>query len=334
MRAWVTLGDFAAADGRLVALDAADGSAREVLRFTPPPPLRVEGKGFTGACRLPDGDLLVCGAAAVFRFDAALSPRGVLAAPDFDDLHGVHHADDRLYVVNTGLDAIDVFDRDGMFMGRHAMEMAWLTARRLAGRYPSRAAHAALHRRGWAAPERPAPTDFAPDRLDGRYYRDGGPHRRRDYAHPNHAHLHGGRLYVTSLARRAVIDAFTWRAVAAVDAPPHDARVHDGALWLTRVDGRVERRPLAALDAPEAIDAAAAADLYGWCRGLHLDGDRLWVGFTAIHHPPRYAWDRVDPARTTTGVACLDRRTGEPVARFDLSRFGTHPKVFALLEPA
>ncbi|MCB9542280.1 MAG: hypothetical protein H6703_07525 [Myxococcales bacterium] len=329
---WVTLGFFDGCEGRIVALDARDGSAREVLCHRPPPALQVEGKGFTGACRA-DGWLFVCGAAAVYRFDAGLTPRGALTSPDFNDLHGVTVAGERVFIVNTGLDAIDVFDRDGTFMGSHVFDMAWITARRRAGACPSHEAHDALLRRGWSGA---GADDFTPAPLAGGYYGDGAGlpfarRRQRDHVHPNHVDWHDGRLYVTSLARRAVVELGAWRAVATVDAPPHDGRFVDGALWLTRVDGRVERRTDAGI---ERFDVAAASGLYGWCRGLWVAGDRVWVGFTAIHHPPRYHWDRVAPAATRTGVVCFDWRRGEVVARFDLSVAGRHPKVFALVEAA
>lgn len=335
MKVWATLGFFDGCDGRIVELDATDGSVREVLCHTPPPPLRVEGKGFTGACRLGD-TLLVCGAAAVYRFDRSLTPRGALASPDFNDLHGITAYGDRLYVINTGLDAIDVFDLHGNFVGSHALDMAWINARRLRGDCPERERHAQLHQLGFSdAPEPDA--DFEAAALDDRYYHGRNlpfaRRRQRDYVHPNHALVHDGRLWITSLARRALIDATTFRPIAHIDEPPHDGRVYDGALWLTRVDGIIERRaltdPATVLD---HIDATAAGEMSGWCRGLHLDGTHLWVGFTAVHHPPRYPWHRAEPDRTTTGVICLDRRTREPRARFDLTVPGRHAKVFALLE--
>lgn len=332
MRAWAIVSDFDGADGRVVELDAADGRAREVLVHRPPPALRVDGKGLTGGCRAGE-TLYLCGGAALYRFGPDLRPSGALCSPDFNDIHAVAHVDGRLYVANTGLDAIDVFTRDGIFVGTHGFEMAWLTARRLGGDCPSRADHPRLHRRGWDPAA--ALDGFERDPLAGYYHIDGlpfGQRRQRDYVHPNHVYVDAGRAWVTSLARRAIIDVATHQTICAVDEPPHDGHVVDEMLWLTRVDGYVERRPLADLAAPpELIDAATIGGIHGWCRGLLVTPELLWVGFTAIHHPPRYQWDRVDPTRTTTGVVCIDRASLRRVARFDLGRPGTAPKVCALM---
>lgn len=335
MKAWVTMGFFDdRGDGLIMELDAATGQAREVLRLDPPPELRVPSKGFTGAAWLDD-DLLVCGSAAVFRLNGEdLTPRGTLALPSFNDLHGVAVAGDRIHVVNTGLDCVDTFDLDGAFLGSTSFEAGWLIASRVAGETPTRADWRRLHARGW----RGSGHDFAPDSPDGAYYRGDARqpfHQRqqRDFVHPNHVCSLDGRLLVTSLVRQAVIDASTWRQVIRVDSPPHDGLVHGDGFFITRVDGHVERRDLGDLaGAGEVIDITRASGVSGWCRGLHIDEELMWVGFTEIRQRPGHDWDRGAFGDTSTAVVAIEHASGDVVRVFDLTDRERHSKVFALLK--
>lgn len=339
-KVWVTLGYFdERGDGAVIELDANSGKSCEVLHFDAPAALRVPAKGFTGACWMGEAgqsDLLICGPAAVFQFDRNLQHAGSLALPSFNDLHGVHCAGDRIYVVNTGLDCVDVFDRQGCFVGSHSFEAAWLMGPRQAGDTPSRDDWHRLHGIGW----RGDGYVFDPARPTESYYRGGESepfHRRqqRDYVHPNHVCVHNGRVLVTSLVRRGVIDVADWRQVIEVASPPHDGLIRDGGLYMTRVDGFVERRNCAALGEPgDIIDVTVLSGVSGWCRGIHVDDQLLWVGFTQIREKPGHVWDRDDFSKTSTAVVALDRKSGAVVRIFDLATPGRHSKVFALLEAA
>lgn len=339
MKAWVTVSYFdETGDGRVLELDPADGTVREVLHFQPPASLTVPAKGLTGAA-LVDGDgqqqLLVCGSAAVFRFDARnLALTGTLALPSFNDLHGVHVHGDRMYVVNTGLDCVDVFTTDGSFLGSHSFEAAWLHHRRIEGEVPDRADWARVHQGGWSDQDH----GFDPQRGGGAYYREerATPFNRRqqrDFVHPNHVVVHNGHVLVTSLVRKSVIDVGDWRDAFKFRSPPHDGTVRDGRFYVTRVDGFVEAQ---ALDAPGAsplvFDATSAGGVSGWCRGLLLTDEAMWVGFTEIRERPGHAWDRGPLRDTTTAVVVFDRASGHVRHVFDLRHPTRHSKVFCILE--
>jgi hypothetical protein len=338
MKAWVTLGYFDdRGDGAVIELDASSGLSREVMHFDAPVGLRVPAKGFTGACwsgSAGSSDLLVCGPAAVFRFDRDLRHAGTLALPSFNDLHGVHCSGDRMYVVNTGLDCVDIFDLQGCFVGSHSFEAAWLMGPRQRGDTPTRDDWHRLHGIGW----RGEGYAFDAAKPGESYYRGVQTEpfhvrQQRDYVHPNHVCVLDGRVMVTSLVRRGVIDITNWRQVVTVDSPPHDGLVRDGGFYMTRVDGYVERRDTKALgEAGLITDVTALSGVSGWCRGIHLDDDLLWVGFTAIRSKPGHPWDRGDFASTSTSVVALDRRSGAVVRIFDFADAGRHSKVFAILE--
>lgn len=340
MRVWVTLGYFdERGDGSIFELDANDGSAREILSFDPPESLRVPHKGFTGAAwtmREGRGDLLICGSAAVYRFDGAtLAHTGTLAQPSFNDLHGVTVHGDRMYVVNTGLDCVEVFEIDGKFFGSIGFEAPWLMSKRQAGAVPTHDEWTRMHNAGWAGLD----ATFKPEQPAGSYFHTDPelPFCKRqqlDFVHPNHAWMHEGRLFVTSLVRRSVTDVFGWREVLSTASPPHDGIVVNGEHLLTRVDGYVERRPADALGAdPTVIDVTAISGVSGWCRGVYEDKDLLWVGFTEIRHRPGHMWDRGQLEKTQTAVVAMDRRTNEVVRVFDLGVEGRHSKVFSVVAP-
>ncbi len=333
-RCLATLGAFDdRGDGWLVELDVDRPAPREVVRFEPPAPLRVPGKGFTGGAWLPDGRLALCASAAICLVaDGAVVD--LWASPGFNDLHGLAADGDRVWVVNTGLDAVEIFDLGGRFVGALALEPHWLASRRMNGQTPSRAAWPGLLDARWSG----TLPDFTPEAPAGDYYRDNGApfarRRVRDRLHPNHVALVDGRPWITCLAPSAVIDGVDFRIRARFDAPPHDGLPRGDRIWFTRVDGVVEAR---ALDDParcvERHDVSAAAQIFGWCRGLHVTDELLWVGFTEMRRPARFAWSRAPLTATATAVVCLDRKSSALVRRFDLDDGGRHIKVGGLLAP-
>jgi len=332
-RCWATLGAFdEKGDGRIVELDANTGTVNEIMQFEQPPRLRVAGKGFTGGTWLSDGKLAVCGASAVYFFVDGVH-KDTWALPSFNDLHGLCAHGNRIYVVNTGLDTIDVFNLDGQFRGSHSFETPWLATSRILGDYPERSAWSSLHDGHWNG-EWPK---FEPETLKGPYYSEGkdlpfNQRRVRDLVHLNHAMVIDERLLVTSLARKEVIEVDSWCTVARFDTPPHDGVVLRDSVWFTRIDGWVESRSRADLNRiTECIDISEKTGIYGWCRGLRVTENLLWVGFTAIHHSPRYTWNRVPFASTQTAVVCIERSTNDIVARFELDSDERHVKVGALL---
>jgi hypothetical protein len=313
-------------------LDLARGTRERVLSFLPPEPHRLPEKGFSGAAWLDDDTLLVCGFDAVWRFAPSTGRcTGRLHQPDFNDLHGlaVDHAAARIHVCNTGLDAVETFDLTGRFLGRTAMSPAWFEAARQRGAAVARDDFERVLTAGWEPV--PAPPFTSPV---GAYYHQANDepfHRRkvRDYAHPNHVVVWRGHLIATLLANRELRCMYVHRALARLEAPPHDGVLVGEDLWLTTVDGRVWRITHGG-EVSLVIDTATTGHL-GWCRGLAIHGDTIAVGLTAIRTRPQYAW-RADPyERTETAVLWLEHATGRLRACVRYDEPGRHAKVFALL---
>lgn len=336
MRALVTGGYFdEGGDGVVWHVDLAAERAEVLLRWTPPPHLRVPGKGFAGGSLGPDGLLHVAAHAAVVRVDprrAAVT--GVLHQPCMNDLHHVATIDDRLYVANTGLGAVDVLGLDGSFQGSHALLPAWANARRLAGE--DLPATAPPVEPGWSAG---APAPWPPRGEDDGYHdrdRRSAPfHLQKvpDHLHVNHVARVGDRLLATCFADGSLRDLRTFEVSARLDAH----YLHDGvscgeALWLTAIDGSVIELDGATLRQRHRLSAFATGH-HGWCRGLAVTGDHLAVGLTEVRRGrlPRHRWADRDPEGSETSVLLLDRGSGRLLARVDLSDRARHAKIYSVL---
>lgn len=100
-------------------------------------------------------------------------------------------------------------------------------------------------------------------------------------------------------------------------------------MLFTTVDAKVVIADTRTLTVTEVIDLREMHDkdlLLGWCRGLLLDGDRLWVGFSRMR-PTRF---RENVAFLKNGfrhylgthVACYDLRERRCVAQIDTEAVG------------
>jgi hypothetical protein len=285
--------------------------------------------------------LFVCGACAVYQVEpGSWSVTATWHQRCMNDLHHVAVADGRVYVVNTGLEAVDVFSPEGIFLGSHALHPGWLSAARQGGLSPERDALPALLDARF--PHRVAGPSVEPAAL-GEYYTPRGaaapvPFSRskvRDYAHPNHVTVHGGRLLVTRLLDRAVDDLATFRRVIeGTPGLPHDGLVDGDRFWITCVNGLVVAY---AIDGGcvtgreiDRIDVFATGHT-GWCRGLAVTRDHIVVGLTAIRRMPRVRWCDRPFEQTETSVLCIERTTRRLARRVEIEGGGGHPKIFSVL---
>jgi hypothetical protein len=355
MNVLVTAGSFESDECALIAADLTREHAELVLRYRPPPHLRVAGKGWTGGDWLPGPahgaggarELLVCGFAAVYRIDArAWRITGILHQPCMNDLHHVTATSDRIYVANTGMDAVDVFDHAGSFLGSHACQPAWLAAHRWAGSTPARNAWAHLLAGDWSGALR----RFQPEAPRGGYYDQRSAaahpfHQRvvRDFVHPNHIRVIGDRILCTRLADRSVMDMRRFEPVLRDDTPghPHDGVAQGGRFWLTCVNGLVVGYDMTASPWIEAerIDVFARSERAGWCRGLCVTPEHVIIGLTRLHGTSRYPWNDRHPelssADTESAIVCVSRSDGRVIARVPLEGVdGWHAntKIYSILE--
>ncbi|MCB9662806.1 MAG: hypothetical protein H6732_01745 [Alphaproteobacteria bacterium] len=336
MKALVTGGYFdQGGDGVVWLVDLATQRAEVLLRWTPPAHLHVPTKGFAGGSLGADGLLYVAAHAAVVRIDPVRAEvTGVLHQPCMNDLHHVAAMDDRLYVSNTGLGAVDVLDLDGRFLGSHALLPAWANARRIQGDdFP---AEAPPVRPGWSG-EPPAP--WSDPREDDGYHaieRRSAPfHRLKvpDHLHVNHVAQVDGRLLATCFADGALRNLHGFDEAARLDGHfLHDGIVHDDAFWLTAIDGSAIELDAVTLRERRRIDAFAVGH-HGWCRGLAVTDDHLAIGLTEVRRArlPRHRWADRAPDGSETSVLLLDRRDGRLLSRVNLTDEARHAKLYSVL---
>lgn len=175
-----------------------------------------------------------------------------ISHPCFNDLHHVLPADGRLYVVNTGLDSLVVLDaKSGEILGHHSVcgDKIW-------SRFD-------------------AQTDY-------RKVPSTKPHT----SHPNFAFELEGRIWVTRCLdkdARCIVGEGGVRHIGVERI--HDGNLHGDALYFTTVNGHIcvqspqEDRLLADHD---LLAYSQSTDPLGWCRGLHIEGETAWVGFSRI----------------------------------------------------
>lgn len=194
-----------------------------------------------------DDRLLVPSRAAIY----AVDPRTLGAElwshqPLMTDLHSVsRRAAGGVWVTSTGIDAVLALDPDGMV----------------------------VERRDLAAPIRGDDFRSIP-------YAELKPHQ----VHPNAASERDGVLWVTEFERHRA-QGSDGRRIELPEGPPHDGHLREGLVWYTTVTGHVIAVDPGSLERIECYDLNALTDsdrALGWCRGVEVVGDRVFVGMTQL----------------------------------------------------
>lgn len=289
----------------LVELDTRSGSCTVRLRWrsdapgSPWDPQRV-GHCFKGA-RWDGDSLLLCTEREILR----VAPGGwrvldVLTHPWFNDLHDVARIQGRLHVVSTGLDTLLVLNDAGELV-QH-----WPLGRR------------------------------RPERGQDYRARSTKPHE----VHPNHVFEAEGRVWITRFHPCDAVAVGEPGVRLPIGRPPHDGCLHQGRVWFTTVDGHLVsvapgRR---AVDRILALPREASEPL-GWCRGLHLEGNVAWVGFSRLratrsrrHLARLRGWWRGHPVATDlpTRIGAYELSTGRARGAWSTEDVGLHA-VFSVL---
>ena len=204
----------------------------------------------------------------------------VMSLPLFHDLHSVSPTDEGWLLTCTGHETVIEVDRSGEVRRR------WSFAK---------------------APDERDYRDLAHDAFK--------PHR----WHPNYTWTWRGRRWVTLLGAQQLrcLDDDEW--VPITEGPPHDGIIRDGTLWITTTNGRV-----LGLD-PDTFERRVQLDVHalvperglpGWCRGIEVVGDRVFVGMTMFRsslwrEAGRMALRGRDGVKQPTRVVELDWRRGQ-----------------------
>jgi hypothetical protein len=285
---------FGAPRSEIWQLDTQSGQ-RQCLYTLAPSSRDVLGKGITGLTWLNNTQLLACDFNRLLllnRTDGDIIRE--YADDQFNDLHHVHVQGKYIYVANTGRDSIDVLDH----------QLQWV--QRLDG----------LSASDWILRHQ---GNYA---VHGNYYDrpdSGLPFNQRkvpDTWHFNHVlcdpRVAEGRIVATSFVRKQLMDAQTLEALSeTLPDAPHDGLIAKDAIWITTVTGKVYRSPLTLPFTFKCVlDLFAQAAKKGWCRGLLISKNTLYIGITSIYEKSsRTAWLDCPLGETASGIYCVNLTT-------------------------
>lgn len=152
------------------------------------------------------------------------------------------------------------------------------------------------------------------------------PHR----AHPNYLFRTGDDIWATRFQQGdAICLTDPSRHIQVSGQRIHDGFVRGDRIYFTTVSGSVIVVHAATLEIIEVINLNAMHPegiLLGWCRGLMIDGDLMWVGFSRIRPTKvreNVGWiTRGFRQVQGTHIACYDLRRKICVANIDLEPAG------------
>jgi len=239
----------------MLEVDTASGAVRSAFEYESPPEVGpAEEPTILFKSGTSVGDLLyLCTQTEVMIIRTPTMERiAYVSLPAFNDVHHVRPTPNGdLLIANTGLDMVMEVSLEGETL------------------------------REWNVLGAPAWERFSKE-TDYRTVRTTKPH----LAHPNHVFYVDGKPWATRFEQRdaVAVEDLDDRIEIGLERL-HDGLVDGDNIYFTTVDGKVVIADAAKRVVKEVIDLTAfhpADTRLGWCRGIHIDGDRLWVGFSRI----------------------------------------------------
>jgi hypothetical protein len=287
--------------GLILELDAPSGDARTVLEYVSPAEACPDDEPaiLFKSGTLVGNELFIVTQTEVMIYNVPSFERtAYVSLPMFNDVHHVRPTPNgTLLVANTGLDTVVEITRAG--------EVVKVTN--------------VLGQDQWGEGR------FSPN-VDYRKVKTTKPH----LAHPNHVFYIGDEPWAARFQQKD--------AVSLVDPARRIdiglERIHDGLVagdrvYFTTVDGKVAIADTNTLEVVRVMDLTEAHPddmLLGWARGILVDGDRLWVGFSRIR-PTKFrenvGWVLRGLKRDFgTHVGCYDLASGKSLGQFALEQAG------------
>ena len=149
-------------------------------------------------------------------------------------------------------------------------------------------------------------------------------------AHPNHVFYIGDEPWATRFQQKDAISLVdSGRRIDISLERVHDGVVHDGRVYFTTVNGRVAIADTETLKVIDVVDLTTMHPddmLLGWTRGIFIDGNHIWVGFSRIR-PTKFrenlGWVLRGLKRDFgTHVGCYDLRSRNVVSQSRVEDFG------------
>jgi hypothetical protein len=183
----------------------------------------------------------------------SLERLGYISLPSFHDVHHVRPTGTgTLLAVNTGLDQLLELTTDGDVVNR------W----HVLGGEP------------WG-------DRYSPD-VDYRKMSSTKPYD----SHPNHTFMLDDEVWVTRFIQRdAVAINNPERRIDIGLSQIHDGLVTDDHIYFTTVSGNVaiaDRQTLEVVEVVNLNDISDGSDILGWCRGIAIGEDGVWVGMSRL----------------------------------------------------
>ena len=296
--------------GLILAVDATTGAVQTRLDYRSPAAATAEGVPilFKSATRTQDRLYATTQTEVITYALPAFEQIGWISLPQFNDVHHVQLLPNgNLLVANTGLDMVLEVTPGGDVVREWNVlsEAPW-----------ARFSKAIDYRKGISTK----------------------PHR----AHPNYVFYLNDETDVALWATRfeckdAICLTDPTRRIAIDIERVHDGLLYRGHLYFTTVNAHLVIVNAATLCIEDQIDLNQfhpADVLLGWCRGVWVDGDRVWVGFSRIRATKfreALSWVRVGFQRAlSTRIACYDLKTREHIKDIDLEPYGLNA-VFSIL---
>lgn len=272
--------------GHLVELDTDTSQARTLLSYESPSEVTAdEDPAILFKQAFLDGDrlLMTTQTEVLILAYPSLERIGYISIPSFNDVHHVRPTPSgTLLVVSTGLDQLIEITESGEVVNRWSV-----------------------------VGDDPWDGRFSPDE-DYRRHASTKPY----VAHPNHVFHIGDEPWVTRFEKRdAVSIVDRSRRIDIGVERVHDGLVVGDKVYFTSVDGRVVIASTDTLEVLEVVDLNTIdneeANL-GWCRGILVEGDSAWVGFSRLR--PTAFRENVSWVREG-----FKRSVGTHVANYDLA---------------
>jgi len=204
---------------------------------------------FRSGC-IVDNCLYTCTHSEIIFFDLdTFTVKNRFTHPLFNDLHHVvAFADDKILFASTGIDHVGEFTQNTVVKLKPVLESHSLK-----------------------------PIDKTID------YRNVStkPH----IAHPNHVFRLNGDLWATRFNQMdAVCINDLNKTIKIPSGKPHDGSIQDGRLFFTTVNGMVVSYDIHNMKTSNVYNISASYRTFnpGWCRSLSVDGDYVYVGFSAF----------------------------------------------------
>ena len=289
--------------GVILEVDTETGDAETRVEYVSPPEVCPEDPMILfKACTLEGDKLYACTQTEVLIYSFPdFEQIGYLSLPCFNDLHHVRPTlEGSLLVVNTGLDMVVDVTLEGEIL------------------------------REWNVLGEDPWERFSKE-IDYRKVPSTKPHK----AHPNYTFYLGEDLWVTRFEQRdAVCLTKAGGRIPIGIEIPHDGIRSDGLIYFTTVDGHVVVADEADQRVRDVVDLNSIHGnnkTLGWCRGLMVNGGKVWVGFSRLR-PTRFretlSW--VKHGFTSVGtyntlpthIACYDLSARKCLQEIDVESSG------------